>query len=80
MLAGDVLERAGLEDLRGLGDDRVAGCVIDPVGSGYQRLGRLHDLFGRPLSRRNHRAQVGAGVKDALARAVFRFGVGNDAL
>ena len=64
-LAGDVLERAGLEDDHHLlVDQRLVGGRIARVGR-HHGLGAFHDGVGRRLGRLHDRAELLAGRGDA---------------
>ena len=87
-LAGDVLERAGLEDDHHLlVHQRLVGGRVARIG-GHQRLGAFHDGVGRGFGRLHDGAELLAGGRDArvlqvvdLERADFaahRFDVAGD--
>src|SRR5262245_13465629 len=69
-LAGDVLERAGLEDDHHLlVDQRLVGDRIAGVG-GHHGLGTFHDRVGRLLGRLDDGAELLAGQRDAAVLEV----------
>src|SRR5262245_38116766 len=69
-LAGDVLERAGLEDDHHLlVDQRLVGDRVAGIG-GHHGLGTFHDRVGRLLGRLDDGAKLLAGQRDAAVLEV----------